>query len=104
MEHLRSFGCKDLDAIQNPNLRLTALGDGLTVQLLSNLEPLGDYSLNVLGNMGGKMLGYNWRHQNWWFLKVFLDPFKSGLAFIIPFYHLIFLQQLEDWLTSSSQM
>ena len=40
-------------------LRLTALGDDLTVQFLSNLEPLGDYSCNVLRNMGGKILGYN---------------------------------------------
>ena len=39
-----AFVCKDLDATQNPNFRLTALGDDLTVQLLSNLEPLGDYS------------------------------------------------------------
>ena len=47
------------DATQNPNLRLTSLGDDLTVQLLSNLEPFGDYSCNVLRNMRGKILGYN---------------------------------------------
>ena len=56
---MRSFGGKDLGATQNPNLRLTALGDDLAVQLLSNFEPLGDYSCNVLRNMGGKILGYN---------------------------------------------
>ena len=39
-----SFGCKDLDATQNPNFELIALGDDLTVQLLSNLEPFEDYS------------------------------------------------------------
>ena len=49
----------DLDASQNPNLRLTALGGDLNVQLLSYLEQLGSYSWNVLGNMGGKILGYN---------------------------------------------
>ena len=58
-ENLRSFGCKDLDATQNPNLRLTVLGDDLTVQLLSNLEPFGDYSCNVLRNMRGIILGCN---------------------------------------------
>ena len=31
-EHLRSFGCKDLDATQNPNFDLTALGGDLTWQ------------------------------------------------------------------------
>ena len=31
----------------------------MTVQLLGNLEPFGDYSCNVLGNMRGKILGYN---------------------------------------------
>ena len=43
MEHLRSFGLKDLGVTQNPNLGLTALGDSLSVQLLSKLEPLGDF-------------------------------------------------------------
>ena len=56
---MRSFGYKDLGATQNPNLRLTALGGDLTVQLLRNLEQLGDYFCNVLRNMGGKILGYN---------------------------------------------
>ena len=59
MKNFRSFGCKDLVATQNPNLRLTALGDDLTVQHLSNLEPFGDYFCNVLRNMGGEILGYN---------------------------------------------
>ena len=44
-EHLRSFGLKDVDSNQNPNLGLTALGDDLSDQLLSNLEPLGDFFL-----------------------------------------------------------
>ena len=68
---MRSFGCKDLDATQNPNLRLIALGDDLTVQLLSNLEQLGDYSCNVLRNMRGKILGYNTGHDtnDYWVLK-----------------------------------
>ena len=67
-----SFGCKDLDATQNPNLRLTALGDDLTVQPLSNLEPFGDYSCNVLRNMGGKILGYNSLHFLGKLLMIFL--------------------------------
>ena len=44
------MGFKDLDATQNPNLGLTALRDDLTVQPLSNPEPLGDFSCHVLRN------------------------------------------------------
>ena len=44
---------------QNPNFVLTALGGGLTVYLLSNLEPFGDDSWQILKNMGGQILGYN---------------------------------------------
>ena len=40
-------------------LRLTALGGDLTVQSLSQLEQLEDYSWKILSNMGGKILGYN---------------------------------------------
>ena len=43
-ENLGSFGCEDLDATQNPNFELTALGGDLTVQFLSQLEQLEYYS------------------------------------------------------------
>ena len=43
-KHLRPFGCKDLDATQNPNFELIALGGDLTVQPLSNFEPFEDHS------------------------------------------------------------
>ena len=47
-----SSGCKDLDATQNPNFELTALGDDLTVQLLSHLEQFEDHSWQILRNIG----------------------------------------------------
>ena len=38
------------------------------------------------------------------FLQIFFDFIKSHLTFIVPPDYLIFLQDFEDWLTSSSQV
>ena len=44
---MRSVGGKDLDATQNPNFDLAALGGDLTVQPLRNLEEYGRANFGV---------------------------------------------------------